>query len=303
MRVNSILLTGASGFLGQAIQKELFSKYEIATLGRSVQNRYVVDLGMEMPVFKESFDMVIHAAGRAHQVPRNTGQREAFYRDNLQASKNLLTALERNAGLPAAFVFISTVSVYGQDHGEMISEDHPLEGTSPYARSKIEAEGLINNWCKERNVIPTVLRLPLVVGENPKGNLGAMIRMMKRGIYFGIGNGAARKSMVLAEDVARYIPDVARIGGTYNLTDGFHPSILELEISMMRKLNRGIPYRISNSVIQRMAQLGNLFGERFPLHPKNVSKLTSTLTFSDLKARNLANWNSQVVINNLPKLI
>lgn len=56
-------------------------------------------------------------------------------------------ALE-NVGVPKALIFISTVAVYGCEFGEQITEEHTLNGTTPYAKSKIMAEEYLTNWCK-----------------------------------------------------------------------------------------------------------------------------------------------------------
>ena len=45
---------------------------------------------------------------------------------------NLCKALEK-AGIPKALVFISTVAVYGCEYGDLITEEYPLDGTTPYA--------------------------------------------------------------------------------------------------------------------------------------------------------------------------
>lgn len=46
---------------------------------------------------------------------------------------------------------------------------------------------------KQHNVVCTILRLPLLVGTNPPGNLGAMIKGIARGYYFNIGGGKSKK--------------------------------------------------------------------------------------------------------------
>jgi hypothetical protein len=61
----------------------------------------------------------------------------------------------------------------------------------------------------KNNVICTILRLPLIVGENPPGNLGNMIKSIKKRHFFLIKNNNSQKSMVLAKDVANYIPIIS----------------------------------------------------------------------------------------------
>jgi NAD dependent epimerase/dehydratase family enzyme len=61
----TILLTGATGFLGKTIGKELSKENSIFCLSRS-SGVYQVSLENDVPYFEEKFDLVIHAAGKAH---------------------------------------------------------------------------------------------------------------------------------------------------------------------------------------------------------------------------------------------
>ena len=89
------------------------------------------------------------------------------------------------------------------DQGELVTENDELLAKDAYGLSKILAEKLIQEWCKKNKVVCTILRLPLVVGYNPPGNLGAMIKSIKSGFYLNIAGGKVKKSMVLASDVAK----------------------------------------------------------------------------------------------------
>lgn len=294
-----ILLTGANGFLGSAIAKELDDNHKIFSLSRTFGD-YKVSLEREVPLFNHKFDLVIHAAGKAHSLPKTNRVKMQFHEVNVVGAKNLLKGIEI-VGLPKQFVFISSVSVYGQDSGFDIDEDHPLESKDPYGLSKIVAEKLIIEWCKKQNVICTILRLPLLVGKSPPGNLGAMLRAIDKGYYFNIGGGKARKSMVLAKDVAAFITIVAPKGGIYNLTDGFHPSFNELSRAMSLSMSKKTPLNMPLSLAKLMGFLGDFLGEKAPINSSKLRKITSHLTFDDSKASKLLNWNPQAVLEYLKK--
>ena len=106
-----ILLTGASGFLGKTILNAFDNSTEIITLGRSKDAIVNCDLSNQIPILP-IVEMVIHAAGKAHLVPKNDEERMDFDRVNVQGTRNLLIALENNVSLKK-IVFISSVSVYG----------------------------------------------------------------------------------------------------------------------------------------------------------------------------------------------
>ncbi len=290
---NKILLTGSTGFLGTIIMKE-YSYLNIKGLSRN-KSDFNVNLDNLVPIFEEQFDTVIHCAGKAHVVPLRKNEILEFYKTNLNGTKNLLKGLEKFT--PKKFVFISSVSVYGLTSGEYINETHPLQADDPYGKSKIEAEKVVKRWCDEHNVICTILRLPLIVGVNPPGNLGSMIRGIKNGYYFNIAAGKAKKSMVLATDVAKIIFKASEVGGTYNLTDGFHPTVNDLSKSISLQLKKSIVINIPFNLAKILAKIGDLFGSKFPINSNKLYKLTSTLTFDDSKARNSIGWNPTPILS------
>jgi nucleoside-diphosphate-sugar epimerase len=292
-----ILITGANGFLGKSIVKELTDSHKLIHLSRSCGD-YQVSLENDVPNFKHKFDLVVHAAGKAHSVPKTESERRQFYDVNVIGTENLLKGLEKLC-LPEQFVFISSVSVYGQEFGTEICEEHKLEAKDAYGVSKIEAEVLVTEWCKKNNIVCTILRLPLLVGENPPGNLGAMIKAIEKGYYFNIGGGKARKSMVMAKDVAVFIPRIATIGGVYNLTDGEHPDFQELSSVISKNKNKKVPFNLPLFIAKLMGYAGDLLGNKAPINSIKIKKITSDLTFDDTKARERLGWEPKGVLEYL----
>ena len=60
---------------------------------------YTVNIAKEIPELYERYDIILHAAGKAHSIPRSEVEKQAFFDVNLQGTKNLCTALEK-AGVP-----------------------------------------------------------------------------------------------------------------------------------------------------------------------------------------------------------
>lgn len=289
-----VLITGSNGFLGNVIYQKLKSKCNINTLGRQ-NSDYCVDLSSVYSInFTKQFDLVIHAAGKAHSIPKTKEAIISFDNINVIGTQKLLEGLTNN--LPNQFVFISSVSVYGLIEGESISESTPLLATDPYGKSKIEAESIVRTWCVEHNVTCTILRLPLIVGANPPGNLAAMIQGIKKGYYFNIAGGNAKKSMVQASDIAKFILKAAEVGGTYNLTDGIHPSFYELSKIISQQFGKSFIPNMPFFIAKVLAKFGDLLGNSFPINTNKLSKITSTLTFDDSKARIAFGWNPTPVL-------
>jgi GlcNAc-P-P-Und epimerase len=302
MQKSNILLTGAKGFFGAIAEKTLAEQgNRIIGLGRSKENDVICDLAHQVPDFSESFDIIIHAAGKAHSVPKTPAEEKDFFLVNRQGTENLLKGLTIGNAFPKAIVFISSIAVYGLSEGENITEEQALAPNTPYGRSKLEAEGILREWCQNRNCGLIIFRLPLIAGVGAPGNLQTMINAMKGGFYRSIGRGAARKSMVMASDVAEIIPVAVDYPGVYNLTDGEHPSFQALEHLIAKQLGRKTPGRLPYALAKMIAsagdQINRIIGPEFPLTTLQLEKITSTLTFDDSKARRVFGWNPQKVLN------
>lgn len=293
----NLLFTGASGFLGTNL-KPLFQKvFQVKTMGLMDDDNYKVNLATTIPEIKEVFEVVLHAAGKAHMVPKTESEKKAFFDVNFQGTVNLCKALEIS-GVPKAFIFISTVAVYGLEFGENITEEHPLNGDTPYALSKIQAEEYLTDWCARNNVTLGIIRPSLIAGPNPPGNLGDMIRGIKTSKYLSIAGGKARKSVLMVEDIDRLILALMEKGGVYNVCDDSQPTFRELEILISKQLGLKTPLSIPFWLAKSMALVGDLMGKKAPINSLKLKKITESLTFSNEKAKRELNWQPLNVLEN-----
>ncbi len=296
--MKTLLFTGATGFLGANVLSLLKEAYEVETLAFDEKSDYNVNLVNDSIVLNKTYDIVLHAAGKAHVIPKTEEEIKLFYDINYEGTKKICAALEK-VGLPKSFIFISTVAVYGCDIGDMITEDHPLNGDSPYAKSKIMAEQFLQNWCAENNVILTILRPSLIAGKNPPGNLGAMINGISTGKYLSIAGGKSRKSVMMACDLAKVIPLCENKGGIFNICDNSYPSFHELEVLISKQLNKkhpplNIPYWFANC----LAHVGNMLGKKAPINSARLEKIVKSLTFSNEKIKRELGFNPTDVLSN-----
>ena len=132
--MKTLLFTGASGFLGSNILPLLCKNYDVDTLALDDKATYNINLVTDEINLNKRYDIVLHAAGKAHVVPKTDAEIKLFYDINYEGTKKVCKALEK-AGTPKSLIFISTVAVYGCDFGENITEEHSLEGQTPYAKS------------------------------------------------------------------------------------------------------------------------------------------------------------------------
>jgi nucleoside-diphosphate-sugar epimerase len=290
--MSKILLTGSSGFLANVIKKQIELKNFVYELNRNT-GHFKIDLRNAIPNFNYHFDTVIHSAGKAHLNPKTIQESKDFFDVNVNGTKNLLNALNKDL---QKFIYISSVSVYGVSNGINLSENEPLQAKDPYGLSKIVAENLVQEWCYKNNVKYLILRLPLVAGLNPPGNLASMIKGIRRGYYFNIDGGGQKKSIVLASDISKFILIASEVGGIYNLTDGENPSFFDLSNCIAHQLKKKTIPNIPFKYAKILAKMGDIIGNKFPLNSDKLSKITSTLTFDDSKARGAFGWNPTPVL-------
>lgn len=295
--MEKLLFTGGTGFLGKNVMPLLKERYEVTTCGITPDDMIKANFVSDVPELPEKYDIVLHACGKAHVVPKTEAEKKAFFDVNYQGTVNLCKGLEK-VGLPKALIFISTVAVYGCDFGDMITEDHPLEGETPYAKSKIMAEEYLTGWCKNHNVVLGILRPSLLAGKNAPGNLGSMVKGVQKGYYMNIAGGNVIKSILMAEDIARILPLVAEKGGIYNVCDTRQPSFGQISESVAKQLGKGSPINIPYWMAWCMAKVGDLLGNKAPINSYKLEKMTKSLTFSNEKARKELGWEPLDVLEN-----
>ena len=286
----TILLTGHTGFLGSYVYAQLNQLFNVVTLGRNISCDYIVDFfdwdgSLEL---RHKIDSIVHVAGLAHGKNYDYDSYQAV---NVNAVGALKSIAHRNN--VESFVFISSVSVYGLDSGFGISEYYDLKGSSPYAKSKIAAEKLIfSEDSFQMNTL--VLRLPLIIGKNPPGNLGKLINSIKAGGHLFLRGNYSVKSVVRANDVAVFISSWLlsdkKESATLNLCNQVDPSFNWIENSIAKSLKAKYRLRIPIGLIRRVIIiLHTSLGVTIPI----ISKILLPLTFDDSLARNKFNYQSK----------
>lgn len=286
--MKSLLFTGGTGFLGNNARPVLDKNYNVTTIGIGPHDDLNANFVTDVPKLPQKYDVVLHAAGKAHIYPKTPEECQAFFDVNYKGTVNLCKALE-NVGVPKTFVFISTSAVYGVENGDFLTEDNPLLGDSPYAKSKIMAEEFLQKWCSKHGVILGILRPSLIAGKNAPGNLGAMVRGIRTGAYLSINHGKARKSLLMAEDIGRIVPLIENVGGIYNVCDSDHPSFGQLESIIANQLGKRKPISIPMWIAKLLGYIGDIL-PLFPINSQRLYKIVTSDTLSNEKACKVLGW-------------
>ena len=93
--MKKLLFTGASGFLGYNIRPILEKSYDVHTIGLTDDDDIKFNLAKEVPPINTHYDVVLHAAGKAHTVPKTEAEKQVFYDVNYVGTIHLCDALEK----------------------------------------------------------------------------------------------------------------------------------------------------------------------------------------------------------------
>jgi nucleoside-diphosphate-sugar epimerase len=209
-----IALTGATGFIGRHLLRELPQRgYRIRVLLRrpaevppEASSAVIGDIASprNMNAALRDVDAVVHSAALAHAM---SGQPEDDYRTiNTEATIGLARAAER-AGVKR-FVFLSSIRAQsGPTADRVLTEEDPPAPTDAYGRSKLAAEqGLADlgiDW--------VALRPVLVYGPGVKGNMAALIDLARSPLPLPFTGLRGQRSLLAVENLASAVETVLKL--------------------------------------------------------------------------------------------
>lgn len=204
-----VLVTGASGFLGRRVVRQLAERgHSVTATSRSrvrCDTPGVVHKACDLldsyryAELVDGQDVVIHSAAMAHRFGADQPDSKAYHHLNAEVTQGLSSAASQ-AGV-RRFVLVSSVSVYGPDQSHR-DEQSPLRPEGPYAVSKLNAERLAEKALRNSGTDLTVLRLATLYGPGDPGNVGRLLSSIASGRFRWIGRGSNRKSLLHVEDAA-----------------------------------------------------------------------------------------------------
>ena len=204
----NILVTGASGFIGPAIVRELLARGHrlrlalrradpVSLFGDRVSKAAIADLAepIDWSPLLDGVEGLVHAAGVAHAGTRNVSS--YLFAVNAEATDRLMRAAMR-AGV-SRVVYISSVrAIAGTRYDGLIQEDHSPQPTNDYGRSKLEGERAV----AASGLRGAILRPPLVHGAHVKGNLSLLARAAASPFPLPLGGLQGRRSIVSDRNLA-----------------------------------------------------------------------------------------------------
>ena len=296
MIMKSVLVTGASGFVGRALVPRLRAAgYRVAVSTRDRRAALGLDaddVHVTAPLGPETdwrpalggVEAVVHLAARVHVMDESDA--DAAHRQ-ANAEGTLRLAEAAAAGV-RRLVFLSTVKVNGErTDAAPFRESDPPAPADAYARSKWEAETGLAGLSKRTGLEVVVVRPPLVYGPGVGANFLALLKICQARVPLPLAGAANRRSLLfvgnLADAVARCLDHPAAAGETYLLRDGEDISTAELVRRAAQALGR--PARLFPLPTGGLKLAGGLIGKGAV-----VARLLDSLAVDDGKIRRQLGW-------------
>lgn len=314
----SVMITGASGFIGHALVEEVSSRgAHVKTISRnpsksnddnihsikmdlnnifssnharaSLRESYNVDSVRETLLSElKGVDVVVHAAGQAHIMDdRNIDSLDLYMRGNHDMTFEL-ASLAREANV-RRFIFLSSIKVNGEETGleTPFTADDIVAPKDGYGVSKLEAEKSLLELARYSDLEVTIIRPPLVYGPGVKGNFRSMMYWVKKGLPLPLGLINNRRSLIGLDNLVdliitcMYHPNAANeIFLASDDEDVSTPNLIRRLALSMERESWLIPIPA-----QMLMEAGRLVGKR-----DAVQRLISSLHVDISKTKNVLEW-------------
>ena len=298
--MKTVLITGASGFVGAAVRTALRERgWQLRLVTRSAAcprpeaHETIIAADLCTPAswgdMLQGVDCVIHLAARTHQTHDTAADPLAEYRINVQATHTLAQAAVA-AGVQR-FVFASSIKVNGEaTTGKPYSEADAPCPEDHYGITKREAEHALRVVAASSSMQTVILRPPLMYGPGVKGNFLTLVRAVARGVPLPLASLRNRRSLLgvanLAHAIAVCVQHPAAAGKTYLVADNdglSTPDLVRAIALALGKTPRLLPCPAALLVLA-----GRLTGKSGAMR-----RLVGSLQIDSSRIRNELGWQPQ----------
>ncbi|MGR5431113.1 NAD-dependent epimerase/dehydratase family protein [Vibrio astriarenae] len=273
--MSRLLITGATGFVGQHTLKKLDNPLCVvrATEKHSFSNFFTVstiDGNTDWTGAFDSIDVIVHLAGVAH-VPDELGN-ATYHSVNTQGT----LSLAKHAAYSGVkrFVFVSSIGVNGTcTQGVPFSSEHSAEPHNTYALSKYNAEVGLRKISEETGLEVVIVRPTLVYGPGAPGNFGSLTKLVCKLPILPFGLSKNRRDFIAVQNLADLLVTCAKHpnapGHTFLASDFETVSIREFTNAISEGLEKKVvqlPVPISlmkflGKAIGKSAMIEQLYGD------------------------------------------
>lgn len=315
----SILVTGATGFLGSMLVTELVrQKQPVRILVRDVKKAReqfgkavtIIPGGItDAKQVQQAVDgttIIYHFVGRLYHPSIPT---ELYRRTHVEGTRILLDACKGQNQLQR-IVHCSTTGVFGVTGKTPAVEDARFAPTNPYESTKLEGELLALKAHQEEGLPISIIRPGLVYGPGDLHLLG-FFTSIKKGLFRVIDGGKAELHPVYIDDMtAAFLlcgERLEAVGRSYNIAGEQTATIHELATAIAHALGRelpggSIPLWLANLASDIFAVIPGMQGEKAPLTRSRVKFLTKSRVYDISRAKKELGYAPRVELEEGMKL-
>jgi nucleoside-diphosphate-sugar epimerase len=250
MTAVKVLVTGASGFVGEAVVLKLLVDKKFCPIaaargptrlqGLCPVQPFDLTHAKVLPAL-DDVQVVIHAAARVHVMNETAIDALAEFRKvNVEGTLGLAQRAAKSG--VKRFIFISSIKVNGESTlpGKPFKADDRPNPQDPYGVSKYEAEEALKQLGRATGMEVVIIRPPLVYGPGVKANFLSMLNWLNKGIPLPLGAIRNQRSLVnignLVSLVVTCIDHPTAANQTFLVSDGEDLSTTQL----LRRLSRAL---------------------------------------------------------------
>lgn len=298
----SILVTGASGYLGYAAASALAGAGHPVRFGcrspaqaRDASRAWVFYGDLARPSGLEAVlsgcGTVIHFAGLAH-LPEGPGSELRARQVNVEGTARLAEAAQR-CGVKR-FVFISSAHVIGpSSRGRPFREDDPPNPNNVYARSKLEAELRLEAIAGAGAMEWVIVRPPMVYGPGAPGNFQRLVKLVRTGLPIPLGAARAPKSFLYVGNLTSAVSAVAQHPGAANKTFLVSDSEVTSTAGILRLIADALGKR---ALLMNVPEAALALAARVIGREKDVRRLFDPLEIDSRLIRATLQWSPPVAL-------
>jgi len=301
-----VLLTGSTGFVGQALSQKLLDKnFDLiaavrkrsSTLPKLAKQVIIEGLTSEADWLAalNGVSIVIHTAARVHVMNDNVADPLVEFRNvNVEGTLNLAKQAV-SAGVKR-FIFLSSIKVNGEATGigKPFTADDSPSPIDPYGISKAETEKALMEISAKSGMEVVIIRPVLVYGPDVKANFLSMMRWLSRGFPLPLGAINNKRSLVsidnLIDLIIVCIDHPAAANQVFLVSDGEDLSTTNLLQRLGNALEK--PARLISIPSGLINVVASLLGKR-----KVAQRLLGSLQVDITKTRELLNWSPPVSVD------